>query len=69
MFTVTTVSEQTDPETLVGLKVRTSAFDPFTILGASQAPELRAVAYTARDVEQDYLFIACLPWGQDFTSA
>lgn len=62
------VSQATDTEQLVGQTFSTDNFDPFEVVSASQAPELTAISYSARDVEQGYLFLAFLPWGKALIS-
>jgi hypothetical protein len=58
------VSEATDVADLIGGTFSTEHFGPFTIENANQAPELNAIAYTGRDVEQNYLFMAFAPYGK-----
>jgi len=58
------VSEITNVTDLVGGKFSTEHFGPFQIVSVDQAPELNAICYGARDVEQGYLFLAFLPWGK-----
>lgn len=58
------VTNSTDVNSLVGQVFSTEHFGQFEIVSASQAPELTAISYGARDVEQGYLFFAFLPWGK-----
>ena len=58
------VASDTDAGALVGQTFSTENFDRFTMLSADQAPELRAIAYSARDERDGYLFLAFLPWGK-----
>jgi hypothetical protein len=58
------VSETTNVADLVGCEFSTEHIDPFEIVSADQAPDLAAICYSARDVEQGYLFVAFLPWGK-----
>jgi hypothetical protein len=60
------VSESTDTAALVGQTVSTEQFGPFVVVSADLAPELSAVAYAARDVQDGYLFLAFNPYGKSF---
>jgi hypothetical protein len=59
------IYENTDVQALVGQTFSTENFGPFEILAATQAPELSAMAYTARGVDDGLLFFAFLPWGKE----
>lgn len=63
------IDQSTDTQALVGQTLYTEHFGPFEVLGASQAPEMRAVAYMARDKRDGYPFFAFLPWGKEFIQA
>lgn len=62
------ISQSTDVEQLVGQTFSTEHFGPFTIQSVDQAPDMDAICYGARDVEQGYLFLAFLPWGKALIS-
>lgn len=58
------VDESTDTQALVGQTFSTEYFGPFEVLGASQTPEIGAIAYMARGVDDGLVFFAFLPWGK-----
>jgi hypothetical protein len=58
------VASDTDLQLLIGREWYTEHFGPFRMLSADHAPELNAIAYSARDVESGYWFMAFLPYGK-----